>query len=210
MFEGCKIVMLDYVPIAQRNKRKSTGPYYWTPSAPVEGKHPGRGFYQSMHGMRMDERGSTLRLRIELAGKSRYYVDETDTTYLPIIARLPSGRGFLSGWTMGEGMLASLDGHVWDDEDDARDDAQHEAEKAAENEADYLRSGPTAPSAWASYLINGDASGISDEDKAAADAWIERIGKGMPHSCYDVGFMRYHDAADEAPYSADCQSYHFD
>lgn len=32
----------------------------------------------------------------------------------------------------------------------------------------------TAPSAWASYLVNGDASGISDAERARADAWLER------------------------------------
>ena len=28
--------------------------------------------------------------------------------------------------------------------------------------------------AWASYLINDDASGLSDEEQAACDAWYER------------------------------------
>jgi hypothetical protein len=32
----------------------------------------------------------------------------------------------------------------------------------------------TGPSYWASYLINGDASGISAEEKARADAWLVR------------------------------------
>ena len=27
---------------------------------------------------------------------------------------------------------------------------------------------------WASYLINGDASGLSEEERALADAWCER------------------------------------
>jgi hypothetical protein len=29
------------------------------------------------------------------------------------------------------------------------------------------------PAYWASYLINGDASGISDDDKQAADSWLK-------------------------------------
>lgn len=33
-----------------------------------------------------------------------------------------------------------------------------------------------APAAWASYLVNGDASGLSAEEKAQADAWLEREG----------------------------------
>lgn len=33
-----------------------------------------------------------------------------------------------------------------------------------------------APDHWASYLINDDASGLTPEDKAAADSWLEREG----------------------------------
>lgn len=29
---------------------------------------------------------------------------------------------------------------------------------------------------WASYLINGDASGITNEERDLADAWVERNG----------------------------------
>jgi len=32
----------------------------------------------------------------------------------------------------------------------------------------------TAPAHWASYVINGDASGIDDADIAACDAWVLR------------------------------------
>lgn len=67
----------------------------------------------------------------------------------------------------------------------------------------------TAPSAWASYLINGDDSGISAEDKAAADAWIESVGLGGAVSCEDAGFMWRHDAYAFMPLGADCQHYKF-
>ena len=67
----------------------------------------------------------------------------------------------------------------------------------------------TAPSAWASYLINGDDSGIEPEDKAACDAWIAREGLGLPCSCDDAGFMWRHDAYNECPLGADCQEYTF-
>ena len=30
----------------------------------------------------------------------------------------------------------------------------------------------TAPAYWASYLVNGDASGLDDHEKALADEWI--------------------------------------
>lgn len=33
-----------------------------------------------------------------------------------------------------------------------------------------------APAAWASYLVNGDASGLTPEERAQADAWLAREG----------------------------------
>jgi len=67
----------------------------------------------------------------------------------------------------------------------------------------------TAPSHWASYLINGDASGMNDSEIAACDAWLARAGLGTPVSCADAGFMRWHDAANEMLLAADCQTYLF-
>ena len=67
----------------------------------------------------------------------------------------------------------------------------------------------TAPSAWASYLINGDDSGIDAADKAAADAWLESLNLGAPVDCTDAGFMGHHDAYNVCPLAADCQSYAF-
>lgn len=67
----------------------------------------------------------------------------------------------------------------------------------------------TAPSHWASYLINGDASGMEGEEQAQCDAWIEREGLGLPVSCDDAGFMTWHDARTECPLASDCQEYTF-
>lgn len=33
-----------------------------------------------------------------------------------------------------------------------------------------------APAAWASYLINGDASGLEPGEREKADAWLQREG----------------------------------
>lgn len=66
-----------------------------------------------------------------------------------------------------------------------------------------------APSSWASYLINREASGIDADDKAQADTWITRLGHGMPASCEDFGFTWTHDALEECPLAADCQRYVF-
>lgn len=56
--------------------------------------------------------------------------------FVAIIARLPHGRGYLAGFTMGEGMAASLDGHIWTDIEDAARAAYDEAESAADREAE--------------------------------------------------------------------------
>lgn len=67
----------------------------------------------------------------------------------------------------------------------------------------------TAPGAWASYLINGDASGISDADKKAATEWITSLGLGPPLSCEGAGFRKVHDALAFWPEAADCETYVF-
>lgn len=67
----------------------------------------------------------------------------------------------------------------------------------------------TAPSHWASYLIIGDDSGMALEERRACDAWLNREGLGFPVSCDDSGFCHWHDAREESPFSADCQTYTF-
>jgi hypothetical protein len=66
----------------------------------------------------------------------------------------------------------------------------------------------TAPSAWASYLINADPSGLEDEEIAECDAWIEAEGLGAPVNCEDAGFIHYHGARQFA-LPADCATYTF-
>ena len=51
----------------------------------------------------------------------------------------------------------------------------------------------TAPEHWASYLVNGDDSGLSPEDKAQADKFAAWLGGGIV-KCKDAGFMHTHDA----------------
>lgn len=70
--------------------------------------------------------------------------------------------------------------------------------------ADYV-----APSQWASYLINGDDSGMESDDMERCTAWLKRLGHGMPVTCEDEGFCRNHDAWPESPYASDCQNYTF-
>lgn len=148
MQSATEIVLIDYArPLAERVKaRKVVGPYRWTPIKAGNG----RGFYQASKGLFMDPRGSTIDLRIELANQhlagsrlawiNGYFCDNFgDDTLQPIIARLPHGRGFLAGWTMGAGMCASLDADIYRDIEDAARAAHSTAERDAESsrEAQY-------------------------------------------------------------------------
>ena len=67
----------------------------------------------------------------------------------------------------------------------------------------------TAPSHWASYLINGDDSGLEPAEKQACDDWLDREGFDGPEDCEDAGFCWRHDAYAEYPFGADCQVYFF-
>lgn len=136
------IKMIDYKkPLRTRlADRKHCGPYQWTPDS----RHEGRAFYTAMRGLEMDRHGSTFRLRLEEANEhvigrtariTGYYCDsDGDCTMTPIIARLPHGRGYLAGWTMGGGMLGAVERDVYDTPEDAALAAHSIAERDAERE----------------------------------------------------------------------------
>src|SRR6516164_645985 len=57
---------------------------------------------------------------------------------------------------------------------------------------------------WASYLINGDASGLSDDERALADAWCDRE-LGPNDAIVDCGepyFTNHYDLYTGAGYRA--------
>lgn len=63
----------------------------------------------------------------------------------------------------------------------------------------------TLPSHWASALINGDRSGMSDEDEKELDRVLELNPQwNMPVDCEDVGFCWRHDASDFGVLAGDC------
>ncbi|MCK1671094.1 hypothetical protein [Bradyrhizobium sp. 150] len=64
----------------------------------------------------------------------------------------------------------------------------------------------TAPSYWACYFINGDASGMEDSEIAQADQFAAWLG-GPIVSCDEAGFMRWHDATQFGALASDCQTY---
>ena len=66
-----------------------------------------------------------------------WFTDEYQSeTIRGVVFRLPHGRGFLAGWSMGEGMASAVDRYVWDDEKDAARAADDMAERAAERAAE--------------------------------------------------------------------------
>lgn len=44
----------------------------------------------------------------------------------------------------------------------------------------------TLPAFWAPYLVNGDASGMDDDDVATCDAFLARTFGRKAHVCADV------------------------
>lgn len=66
------------------------------------------------------------------------------------------------------------------------------------------------PSHWASALINGDRTGLTDEDEAVLDRVLELNPEwSLPVSCEDAGFWIFHDAAPYGVLACDCQTYTF-
>lgn len=82
----------------------------------------------------LDDSATMPELRYTL-GESWSYDDCDPMT--AIVMRLPRGRGFLAGWTMGEGMLSEVSRDIWDNENDAMNEAERMAQRAAEDEAQY-------------------------------------------------------------------------
>ena len=140
-------------PLSRRViRRKTTGPYQFFPTN--AGRTQFRGFYSSLRSpLVMDRAGSPIRLRLEFANDwlprhPRFPVgyrassDEFSDLYQPIIARLPHGRGYLAGWTLGAGMLGTLESRIyssleeaaWSAHELAGDQADEDRESAREIE----------------------------------------------------------------------------
>lgn len=114
-------------------KRPICGPYYHAPKPEQAGK--GKGFYH-------ESRCTPFRLRWqycdEVSGSIRhtgwFSYDYQEDKFRGLVFRLPRSRGFLIGWTMGEGMASVLEGDIYDDERDAAHAADDLARQAADEE----------------------------------------------------------------------------
>jgi hypothetical protein len=69
----------------------------------------------------------------------------------------------------------------------------------------------TAPSHWASAIVNGDYSGLEPLDVKHLNTWLALQGLSFADclSCEDADFMWKHDAAGVTGTGADCQTYTF-
>lgn len=136
-----KIILRDLtVPVASRKERYAIcGPYQITPNDRIQ-KDDQVATYQN----RFNQTDPIFRLRLERADEvvdlrhTGWFIDEfCDETYHGIVARLPGSRGFLAGWSMGEGMITVLERYIYEDIEDAAHAADSIAENAAENERLY-------------------------------------------------------------------------
>lgn len=67
-----------------------------------------------------------------------------------------------------------------------------------------------APAFLAPYLVNGDASGMTDQEVAACDAWVESLpGQWCVDASEESVFVRYNDANYFFPDAGDCLRYTF-
>ena len=113
--------------------RAMCGDYYHAPTPGAKG----RGFYldsDGMPGLRWQWADETEGARIRHTG---WFTDPDGSgdTIRGIVLRLPHGRGFLAGWSMGEGMASSVDySPIFDDAADAAACADSMAENVAEGE----------------------------------------------------------------------------
>lgn len=121
---------------AKRATRATCGEYY---HAPTPNNRSGIGFYlgsDSSFSLRWEWADKTDGARIR--HKGWFCDDSQDQTIRGIVLRLPHGRGFLAGWSMGEGMASSVDfSPIFADAAGAALCADSMAENAAESEREY-------------------------------------------------------------------------
>lgn len=141
-FEWASFTFPKYVftlptgPMAKRLSRakdQCTGPYF---HAPTPNQTDGKGFYlasDGMPGLRWTWADDVISL-----GHRGWYCDEfQDSTIRGVVFRLPRGRGFLAGWSMGESMASAMSYTIHDTAKEAARAADEEARIAAEREREH-------------------------------------------------------------------------
>lgn len=121
-----------------RYKRPICGNYY---SAPNPLFHP-RDMKQGGYHQNGDLFGLRWKYCDDVAHPIRHtgwFIDDfQDWKIRGVVFTLPHGRGFVIGWTMGEGMAACIDySNIYHDENGAAFSADSMAQKVAEKEQEY-------------------------------------------------------------------------
>jgi hypothetical protein len=127
--------------------------------------HDGLSFY-------LNDSATMPELRYTL-GESWSYDDCDPMT--AIVMRLPRGRGFLAGWTMGAGMISEVSRYVWDDEHAAMTEAERMTQRAAEDEAAYQAD---------------ERAKMEDEENDPAGyylAYLDKRAQDEPHNAAFIG-----------------------
>jgi hypothetical protein len=118
----------------ERMRKPVTGGYYGSP--PINGRS-GTTFYLESDFM-PDLRWKWCDEIVDRINHKGWYSDDyQEGTIRGIVMRLPNNRGFIAGWSYGEGMFSSVDYDVFLDESDAAYCADSMAENAAEREREY-------------------------------------------------------------------------
>lgn len=119
--------------IAAATMHCACGPYRHAPVPMRGGAHPGKDIYHEGDALgRWQYADEVIGLR-----HTGWIVDgDSDTKFRGIVILLPHGRA-LSGWTMGEGMAAQINGELFQDREAAAHDADESARIAAERESEF-------------------------------------------------------------------------
>jgi hypothetical protein len=134
------VLPFTHLPVDPRkyaDLRKCCGPYQFRVDADNEYRsaYLDSDFFPGLRWEYADEVASSIH-------HTGWFCDEyEDDKIRGIVLRLPKGRGFLAGWTMGEKMATQIDvSWVHDDEIEAAHAADGMAEFAAERQREYLES----------------------------------------------------------------------
>lgn len=130
----------DFKKRIERHTNTVTGDYYHAPK-PVT-KSSSIGFYLDSDGMPSLRWKWCDKVDYATIRHTGWFTDEFGDSekIRGIVLRLPNNRGFLAGWSMGEGMASTVDCDIISDEVDAAYQADSMAERDAENERDYQES----------------------------------------------------------------------
>lgn len=114
------------------------GPYYHAPKPVLSPDNQGKGFYLGSDGM-PSLRWDWCDDVVSSIGHTGWFADShgDGDKIRGIVFTLPKGRGFLAGYSMGEGMASGLECEIYADKEGAAHSADGIAERLAERSCEY-------------------------------------------------------------------------